>query len=146
MRIHVAASKNVRQLSAWNVYVKQALEGQTLSPETYAQKMRSVGEEWKRMGPEERQAFTIEACHQEGLRSKLAETPFSVGQKKSCVTELERSVGRNGCKHFSARRLTLNKKKFEEHSTWHLPTSLGDSFFRCKYPKQVYFLVAVTSF
>ena len=126
-RIQAAASRKIRQISSWNVYLKHTLEGQTLSPEEYTRKVRSAGADWSRMESEEKHAFQIEACHQERLRSELAETPFTVGQKTAFVTELEKRVGRNSCKLFSARRLALNERNFDTHSAWSLPTCLGES-------------------
>ena len=128
-RLREAANKKVRQLSGWNIFVKQALEGQSHTAESYTAKMKLAARDWNDLPDEDKLPYAVEAEHQESLRACLKETPIAVGQTKAHVSELERQVGKSGSKKFSARRLMLNMKQFETHPSWNISTCFGDSFF-----------------
>lgn len=121
-----ASRRKPRKLSGWNVFLRQSMEGIVSTTEEYSQKMKQLSEEWRQLPFDDKIAFEVEAQQQETLRSKLAFTPLSVGDAARTPTELEKQVGRAGCKHLSARRLTINEKLFQQDSVWSLPTCFCD--------------------
>eukprot|EP00438_Fugacium_kawagutii_P026553 Skav203811 [mRNA] locus=scaffold1236:353221:355548:+ [translate_table: standard] len=127
-RLQHAANRKIRRLSGWNIFVKMSLEGQSLSPDEYKHQMNSeLPRQWQTMSQDDRDAFHTEAARQEELRFDFANTPFEAGQENVFSTEIEKEIGRNSAKLFSARRLLLNESQYENHAIWKLPTCLGDS-------------------
>ncbi|CAK9049182.1 unnamed protein product [Durusdinium trenchii] len=126
-RLHEAAHRKVRRLSGWNVFCKERMGGESLDTGGYKSRLKECSAEWRNMAKPEREAFEVEATRQEQLRAELAATPLSVPEpgKPKELTSLEAEVGKNGCKHFSARRLLLNIADYEQHSMWTLPTCSG---------------------
>ena len=99
-----------------------------LSTDEYKQTAKELSQRWKEMSKEDRHPFAIQAAHEQGLRSRLAQTPLSA--EGSGKTELEVQVGRAGCKKLSAKRLAINENDFHQHAAWSFKTQLGDGFLR----------------
>lgn len=101
--------------------------GESLGLQQYTARVREASRAWRDLSQEDKQAFEVEANHQETLRAELSVTPLSVGSKAKERTDLEEAVGRKSCKLLSARRLKLNDEQFDHHSLWDLLTCLCDS-------------------
>lgn len=125
-RFQHAATRKIRKLSGWNVYLRHELQGQSTDTTGYTQRVKECSAAWKRMPADDKAAFEVEAVRQNLLRDQLAEIPLSSGPKASSQNDLETEVGRKGCKALSARRLVLNHAQFQQHPIWNLPTSFGD--------------------
>ena len=128
-RLHEAATRKIRRLSGWNVFVADRMQGAAvLGRAEYSQKQKDLSKEWKRLPQEEQEAFHIEAARQQNLRDRLETMPLSTADAAPECINLENEVGKKACKHLSARRLLLNVTDFAQHSAWNLPTCLADSF------------------
>lgn len=131
-RFQLAATRKIRRLSGWNIFQKQELEGNSLDPGSYRNKVKAIGQAWAHMSEEEKLPFEAEAARLEELRHELANTPLAAPNSKSAKTQaLEDQIGRNSRKLFSARRLLLNEAEFDRHPLWQLPTCLADSNLAC---------------
>jgi|Cyp1metagenome_2_1107374.scaffolds.fasta_scaffold16542_7 hypothetical protein len=100
------------------------MEGSSLQTGDYKAEVKRLGLAWGNMSEEQREAYIIQAKHENLQRSELSELPLPAkGEGKS---ELELQVGRSGCKKISMKRLEANEKAFMEHQSWSHPTQLGD--------------------
>lgn len=81
------------------------------------------------MSQEEKEAYQVEAVHQQSKIDELAQKPMLVGKDRSRSQEddREKSVWSKAKRKISARRLQLNQDAFRSHEVWRLPTQLGDS-------------------
>eukprot|EP00438_Fugacium_kawagutii_P004340 Skav207877 [mRNA] locus=scaffold664:397187:404489:+ [translate_table: standard] len=121
-RLERASKRKLRKLSGWNVFCRQQLEGSASSTDAYSAKVKEISQHWKALPSDQKQGFEVEAQHQETLRTKLAFTPLSIGNSAKTPTELEKRVGRKGCKRLSARRLKINESLYKKHDLWSLQT------------------------
>ena len=128
-RFNHAATRKIRKLSGWNVFLKQQVQGESLDMGDYTRRVKDASKLWKTMSQDDKEAFEVEANHQEKLRGELAQQPLSAGHAAKAPTALEKAVGHNSCKLLSARRLKLNDEQFDCHSVWDLATCMCDSAF-----------------
>ena len=129
-----ATTRKIRNLSGWNVYQKEQLAGLQLLPGDYKQRVTEISAQWRALSEEDREAYHVQAAHEQGLRDKLGQTPLIPKSEKQNSNEglqepvdLEQQVGRAGCKKLSARRLSLNMVSHKEHPAWASPTHFADS-------------------
>lgn len=123
-RTDYAKSRNIRGLCGWNIFQREKLQQLSLHPDEYKQKVGEISIMWKTLQAEEKEAFEVQAQHENCLRQQLAEMPLAVtGQEAS---HLEEEVGRNGCKKLSARRLGKNLEAQQFHELWDHPTQFAD--------------------
>ncbi|CAK9000125.1 PARP-type domain-containing protein (Fragment) [Durusdinium trenchii] len=114
-RFNHAATRKIRKLSGWNVFLKQQVQGESLDMGDYTRRVKDASKLWKTMSQDDKEAFEVEANHQEKLRGELAQQPLSAGHAAKAPTALEKAVGHNSCKRLSARRLKLNDEQFDCH-------------------------------
>lgn len=130
-RVDEATSRKVRRLSGWNVFQREQLQDQSLTPGAYSHSVRGVSKRWADLSDTDKDAYRVQAAHENQLREKLSATPlaskFDKKDSAKGIRELEEQVGRSGCKKLSARRLVVNEDNFKNHSVWSCPTQLGDS-------------------
>ncbi|CAK9020901.1 PARP-type domain-containing protein (Fragment), partial [Durusdinium trenchii] len=126
-RFNVAANRRIRKLSGWNIFLKQHLSGGSHDTSQYTSRVKEASKIWKEMSQDDREAFEIEANHQDKLREELAKVPLSSAGARMEPTNLEQQVGAKSCKLLSARRLKLNDDQYDKHPLWDLPTCLADS-------------------
>ena len=125
-RFNVAANRRIRKLSGW-IFLKQHLSGGSHDTSQYTSRVKEASKIWKEMSQDDREAFEIEANHQDKLREELAKVPLSSAGARMEPTNLEQQVGAKSCKLLSARRLKLNDDQYDKHPLWDLPTCLADS-------------------
>lgn len=148
-RISSASSRKLRQLSGWNVYQRESLKGLQLEPGEYHQKVKEISGKWRSLSQEDREAYQVEAAHQQAMRDKLSELPLASKSEREGgddsdmlkqQADLEQKVGRSGCKKLSARRLALNMESHTKHSLWNSSTNFADSNW--PFEKQCYIFLS----
>lgn len=136
-RLHESQRRKVRALSGWNIFQKHKLQEQGLvDPLTYKKRVKELSHEWAQLSETEKEAFKLQAAHEQSLREKLAVTPLitkaqkqsaSMPDSETAIKGLEEQIGRKGCKLLSSRRLCLNEALHRESGVWQSETRLDDS-------------------
>lgn len=128
-RIAKAESKKVRRLSAWNVFQRSRMEGLTLSQDQYQQQVKALSREWRRLDPDAKSAYQVEAELQQARLDELSTQPLPSADAIACGGRdvCAERVWRNATKKVSVKRLAINQQAFAEHALWSTPTQLGDS-------------------
>ncbi|CAK9115221.1 PARP-type domain-containing protein (Fragment) [Durusdinium trenchii] len=132
-----SVGKDAVTLARWNIFQKHKLQEQGLvDPLTYKKRVKELSHEWAQLSETEKEAFKLQAAHEQSLREKLAVTPLiTKAQKQSAsmpdsataIKGLEEQIGRKGCKLLSSRRLCLNEALHRESGVWQSETRLDDS-------------------
>lgn len=134
-RLEHAATRTVRRLSAWNIFQREGMNSASHTPETYRAEVKALSQRWKNMTKEEKEAYQVQAAHEQIKREELANTPHAPKSSGEAVSEvdrqkihdLEKVVGRSACKKLSARRLLFNDEMLKKHPVWESETQFADS-------------------
>lgn len=104
--------------------------GRSLPKDEYKAKLKQISLEWKSLSPAEKEAFEVEAQHQQGQIDDLAQRPLQTAKDKKEAGDSmagDGEVWRNAAKKISCRRLAINQNSLETFGLWDLPAQFGDS-------------------
>lgn len=133
-RIIKSQKRKIRRLSGWNAFQRLGMTGKSLPTHEYKRRVAELSKEWRATNQADREAFELEAQHQQQELSRLAQTPLPSKMKREAEkaqgadVAADAAVWKNATKKLSSRRLLLNKEAFNQHSLWDLPTQFGEGF------------------
>ena len=99
------------------------MQGKRFSAAGYNAEVKRLSGVWRDMRDEDKEAYKVEALHQQSLLDELETKPLPL---TVAVPRQEPEIFRNAAKKRSARRLLINKSAYQGHTLWDQPTVFGD--------------------
>ena len=70
-RLKQAETRKIPKMSPWNAFQRAALQGKKLNKQQYAEAVSELSTRWKEMTAQDKEAYAVEASHQQGLLDEL---------------------------------------------------------------------------
>lgn len=124
-RLGVAASRELRKLSGWNIFQREHIGGESsYDQKAWSLRVKELARAWASLPSEEHAAFQVQAEHEELQRHEVQNTPLPA--KGVVASHLEEQVGPRALGKISSGRLALNMQNAHSHPIWLQSNQLGD--------------------
>lgn len=122
VRVRTAQNKKLRRMSGWGVFCRQNLQKKQLSPGSYGNTIKALGQQWKSMSKKDRSDFQVLAEAENSTRAELLNTPLPTASGQHCTEEQSRAEASKSLRKFlikvKPKRAMLNDANYQRSPAW----------------------------